>query len=56
VLSHPYRRVTCLRFLTTASREPFSSAMDPAYLNKSEWRPSFPFVTSAERFPQRLST
>jgi hypothetical protein len=31
--------------------------MDPAHLNKSEWRPSFPFVTtSAERFPQISST
>ena len=28
--------------------------MAPAYLNKSEWRPSFPFVTSAELFPQRF--
>ena len=43
-------------FLTTTSREPFSLAMDPAYLNKSEWRLSFPFVMSAERFLQRSLT
>lgn len=32
--THPHRRVTYLRFLTTTSRELFFAAMDPAYQNK----------------------
>jgi hypothetical protein len=47
--------LTCA-FLLPPIVNQLSPAMDPAYADKSEWRPSFHFVTSAECFPQRSPT
>ena len=53
--THPHWQVTYLHFLTTTSQEPFFSAMDLAYLSKSEWCSSCNFYYGYWMFPTDIS-